>query len=309
MNGSMSDPFWGWTGDWGSRRRWDLADMINFNLSFFVHNHKKLVRALKEAHTASEIDPKATVPADRIEQLNKWIQGGIKHCVDGINLREAEIAKTDLWVMMGNRHHTPVCWGELFERLRRLCDDDINVGISRECFFHYRRDKAIMLFRAEQEWSKIIEAFPSTKKEILCGIDAYGFENNVACVFHMSRVAEIGLRALGKERGIKVVKKKKPIPIEWVTWGDILAATDRKIQEIVAKPPGPQKDKALDFYKGLLSDLRTIQGFRDRTMHFREVYDPGETESAIFRTKDLMNRLASKLSESSTRQIPWSAWK
>jgi hypothetical protein len=280
--------------------------MINFHLDSFVHHRTHLIRALKEAESACKVDRNAHVPEARAGQLSEWITGGIRYCVDAINIKEAELTKTDLEVMIGNRLHTQINWGDLFESLKRLCEE-INVGIGRECFFHYKRDRAILLFRTEQEWDKIIKAFPSTKQEILFGVDAYAFENNSACVFHMSRVAEIGLRALAKERGLKVIRKH--IPIEWGTWGDILKALDEKVVDITKQSNGPQKDKAFEFYKTVLSDLRAIQGLRDRTMHFRDNYDQGETQSAMFRTKSLMTMLASKLSESSNREIPWRAWK
>ncbi|HLW93381.1 MAG TPA: hypothetical protein VKS78_19025 [Roseiarcus sp.] len=317
----MSDSFWGWSGDWGSRRRWSLADMLNFQLSSFVHHHKWLVDALKEAHAQCQIDRNAAVPKDRADILAGWIDSGVKYCVDSLNLKEAELSKTDLWVMTGNRHHTPMRWGDLFETLKRLCDE-INVGIGRECFFHYRRDKAILLFRTKQqcdwpllfeteaEWIKVIKSFPSAKQEILFGIDAFGFENNVACVFHMSRVAEIGLRAIGRERGIKSLRKKKDVPIEWGTWGNIFDALEPKIKELTQRPPGPQREAAVSFYKTVLSDLRAIQTlYRDPTMHFRSEYNEGEAQGAIFRVKSLMTVLAAKLSESSNGVIPWSAWK
>jgi hypothetical protein len=98
------------------------------------------------------------------------------------------------------------------------------------------------------------------------------------------------------------------VPLDWGTWGQIFQAIEPTIAAIQAKTNGPKKDAALAFYKTVLSDLRAMQGFRDNAMHFRSDYDPGEADSAIFRAKSLMTTLATKLDESSTRAIPWSAW-
>ena len=157
--------------------------MINFYLDRFVHHWRDLVRALREAEAAVKIDRNAEVPASGIDQIDEWIKGGIRYCVNAIGIREAELTKVDLEIQLGNRHFQPIIWGELFENLKRLCDQII-VGISRECFFHYTRENGILIFRAEQNWSVVIGRFPSAKQEILPGIDCYalrrdGHPNNV----------------------------------------------------------------------------------------------------------------------------------
>jgi hypothetical protein len=82
------------------------------------------------------------------------------------------------------------------------------------------------------------------------------------------------------------------------------------IEELRKKPNGVQKTNALAFYERILSDLRAVQSlYRDQTMHLRDEYDDGEAQSAMFRVRELMNMLASKLDGNSTRAIPWSAWK
>ena len=69
---------------------------------------------------------------------------------------------------------------------------------------------------------------------------------------------------------------------------------------------GPKRDAALTFYKTTLSDLRTMRDlYRDPTMHFRETYDKGQAASAMFRTKGLMQTLATKLREDRVRPIKW----
>jgi hypothetical protein len=47
----------------------------------------------------------------------------------------------------------------------------------------------------------------------------------------------------------------------------------------------------------------------DQTMHLRKSYDDEEAQRAMFRVRELMTTLSSKLSEKSIRKIPWSAWK
>jgi hypothetical protein len=124
----------------------------------------------------------------------------------------------------------------------------------------------------------------------------------------MSRVAEIGLRTIARERGIK--NARKDVPLDWGTWGQAFNAIEDKLKDIRKNPPGPKKDAALAFYDTVLSDLHAIQNlYRDRTMHLRKRYDDGEAQSAMFRTRELMTTLSSRLREDSIRPIPWSAWR
>jgi hypothetical protein len=78
--------------------------------------------------------------------------------------------------------------------------------------------------------------------------DAY---HHTASVFHCMRVAEVGLRALARERQITLPKGK---PLEWGQWQEILTAVNESINGAggIAKTAkaGPAKDAALSFYNG-----------------------------------------------------------
>jgi hypothetical protein len=119
----------------------------------------------------------------------------------------------------------------------------------------------------------------------------------------MMRTAEFGLRMIARERGTKSVGRK---PIEWATWQEVFQAIEEKLRVIRQATQGPKKYAALRFYEGALSDLRTLQtNYRDPTMHFRDSYDRGQAQSAMFRVKSLMANLAAKLREDRIRKIRW----
>jgi hypothetical protein len=178
-----------------------------------------------------------------------------------------------------------------------------------ESFFAIIHAALVNSSSVKADWRKPIRAFPSAKDEIIAGIDCYALGHHPACVFYMCRVGELGLRIIGRERGIKKLANRKT-PIEYGTWGQVINAIQPTIEKIKNhKAKGPQKEAALKFYETVISDLRAIQNLRDPTMHFRDSYDKGQAESAIFRVKQLMTTLAEKLDENSTRAIPWVSWK
>ena len=96
--------------------------------------------------------------------------------------------------------------------------------------------------------------------------------HNTACVFHMMRAAEVGLRAIAKER--KVTKVRARTPIEWGTWNDVHQAIEQQLPVIRQATAGPKKDGALAFYNSTaIGDLRALQDLYDEvTMHLRETY-------------------------------------
>jgi hypothetical protein len=289
-----------------SRRLWNLWDMINFFIARFMMGHNFLHQALEEAARESQNDRYAEVPESRRGEINSWIRSAIYECVDSVWLQECRITKKHIENLLHHYKYHPVCWGELYELLNRL-DDEIEHGLVEECFFHYSRDNAKLILSVDDNWDKVFKEFPSSKIEIVAGVDCYAIGHNTACVFHMVRVGELGLRTIGRECGVETVRNN--VSIEWGTWGQVFQAIEPEISAIRKKQNGHQKDAALAFYDTILSDLHAIQSlYRDHTMHFRGKYDDGEAQSAMFRVRSLMMTLASKLDESSTEAIPWSAW-
>lgn len=121
------------------------------------------------------------------------------------------------------------------------------------------------------------------------------------------RLAELGLRAIARERGITKVGGKKNKPLEWGTWKEVSDAIREKIKEIFGNPAGPKRDEALAFYDNSLDKLQFMQSlYRDPTMHFREKYGKGEAFDAIANAQSFMKTLSSKLDEAHPRRkIRW----
>lgn len=288
---------------WDSRRLWSLWDMINFHLYQFwrlwvgLHWHLETIkkRSLgKEQYIIPEAERKEI--ESFIEELYKFLST----LYLGGSIRTIHHLKK----LYGREYS----YNELIKLLERL-PNDIEDDTKPQFFFHYQEDMALLLLNREKKWDAVLKAFESVKPEIEAGIDCYAIGHNTACIFHMMRIAEFGLRAIAKERGVKSVGKKTT-PIEWATWGQVISEIEKTITEIRnTKPAGLKKDTALAFYTTIVSDLRALlHNYRDKTMHFREFYDSGEAESAIFRVHSLMATLASKITEDSARKIPWLSW-
>jgi hypothetical protein len=187
------------------------------------------------------------------------------------------------------------------EVLLQAIDDDIQL----EYFFHYRRDRGVLLLMWRGHWAPTIAAFPSAVTEIEEGIDCYGLEHNAACIFHMMRVAELGMRALAREREVSFPNH----PLEWAEWENVIDQIDSKAKVATAgMSRGPQRDAARAFYTAAVAQLRAFKETRNRIMHMRGSFDELDAQRAMNQVRDFMNGLSAKIGEKSRHPIPLSRW-
>ena len=277
--------------------------MIDFHLRRFIEALEKM----ETVETISRLRGKDEYPfPEWISFINKNL-AAVQKEVNNLNM------KTAIYRIDEIKHNFSTAGSASFDVLVQEISElrkAIKLNSRDEYFHHYQKDRLTYLHRINDDWGSVFQNFKSAKLEIVSGVDCYALGHNTACVFHMCRVCEIGLRAIAKERGIKTLKKRGVlVPVEWGTWGEVFQRLDPAIEEIRKKPRGEKKDAALSFYETIRADLKAIQSlYRDQTMHLRGNYEDSEAQSAMFRVRELMTTLASKLDETSIKKIAWSGW-
>lgn len=298
MNASFIQP--GWDRPHGLWSLWDI--MIDFHLRSFMEALSNLETAQTRARVAN---PEEFVSLEQLALIGDNLARIKGECSNlDMPISKHRLAKL-MTLFRPGACSTNECLSHEIDELFNA----VEIDARDQYFCHYRKDRITFILRMEEDWSLAFEAFPSIRAEVSAGVDCYALAHNTASIFHMARVGEIGLRVIGRERGVRELRRN--VPIEWGTWGAVFKAIEPQIESIrKQRPNGPQKAAALAFYDAVLSDLHAIQSlYRDPTMHFRRAYDDGEAQSAMFRVKSLMTTLACKLNENSTRKISWSAWK
>src|SRR5260370_20575712 len=106
-----------------------------------------------------------------------------------------------------------VDWQELYNQAKVLLEA-IESELPLRRFALVQTEKAKILDDVAKDWAQAWAAFPEAKEDTERAVDCYALEQNTACVFHLMRVAEFGLRAVAKKVGAKLVDKGKPQPIE-----------------------------------------------------------------------------------------------
>ena len=106
-----------------------------------------------------------------------------------------------------------------------------------------------------------------------------------AAIFHLMRVAELGLRAFAKR-----LKVALPRHIEYASWGEVINAIQGKLGKINTKTV--RGDRQAKFYGGLVLDIRVFSYlWRNPIMHARRWYDDHGAKKAFDSVRDFMQKL------------------
>jgi hypothetical protein len=157
--------------------------------------------------------------------------------------------------------------------------------------------------------SAVSGAFNSAMPDIEEAGNCLAAECNTAAVFHLMRTAEIGLRAVAKDRNASFQNK----PLDQQEWGTILGFLDGCIaqlrQDAIANWPAPEiKDVQIRFYSEVVAELRGFnEAWRKHLSHAREdgIYDRDYASSVFKHVKNFMQKLATKISENTTTPKYW----
>lgn len=196
--------------------------MINFNLRAFIDALADLNVAQSRARFAIPDD----FPSEELLREIKSDLAPIDRAVSELEMPTAHSRIAKIAVFAGgalapNRQLAHEI-NELFDAVER--------DASNQFFCHYDNERIKFLKEMPDDWEPVYSAFPSAKPEIEAGVDCYALGHNTACVFHMVRVGEIGLRMIARERGVKDARKN--VPLDWGTWGQVFAAIEKQLKSI-----------------------------------------------------------------------------
>jgi hypothetical protein len=259
--------------------------MINFSLSDFLMAYRLLVQEKVAAEEKGRALIKLATVGDTFRNVEWATTTLARLSSDEMKSRLAEALKC---LRTEGAAYSTVAY-ELDHVMRQL-EDRVRV----ESLFRYETSKANLLRAIPQQWKQTLASFYLTDDlytDIRAGVDCFALGHFTASIFHMMRVAEVGLRALGKERGVVLPKDK---PVEYGTWQEILREIDAKIKEVGrAMAPGPAKDLALAFYNNALISLNALKDiFRNQTMHVRYQFNQQEAAKAMTLTNEFMEKLS-----------------
>jgi hypothetical protein len=181
-----------------------------------------------------------------------------------------------------------------FEQLR----DDIVLELSCRKFAfipppndqYFGQDK---LFGAE-----VYEMFPDARADVKDAGDCLAASLPTACIYHLMRVAEHGLRRLAKKLRVGLTHTGKPMPIEFGEWDKVITAIRNKIADARKLPSGPKRQAKFEGYSNAADHCEyTKDIWRNNASHTRKPYKDAEAVNALERVRDFMQFLGKYLAK------------
>jgi hypothetical protein len=159
--------------------------------------------------------------------------------------------------------------------------------------FLFIEDHRRGLFNGEHSFGdSVIESFPSALFDIQEAGKCLALSRHTACVFHLMRTLEVGLRALGRSLNDSTLDPKiNP------SWEKILSRCDDEQRLPLAKRSAEWRSDE-KFFSAATANLRAVKdAWRNPTMHVEQKYNEEEAREIYSAARGFMRHLATKLSE------------
>ncbi len=182
-------------------------------------------------------------------------------------------------------------WQE-FSRLAEDLHGRLRDEISSVTFLALNLREAELYGGPRKEWEGVLGAFKDTVYDVEEAAKCLALERSTAAVFHLMRIIETGLRALGKALNDPTLDPKTN-----PSWDKILKRAERELQK-------PRSDRSPEwvaeeqFYSTATANIRAVQyAWRNPTLHIERSYNAEEAREVFAAVRSFMRHLATKLSE------------
>jgi hypothetical protein len=145
------------------------------------------------------------------------------------------------------------------------------------------------LFEQAVPFGADVEAkFPSASDDIYEAYKCLALGRSTACVMHLMRVCEVGLKSLAAALNIAVQND----------WGSYLREIEREIDRR-AKTSGKRSQEEAFYSECAIAFGHLKRAWRNPSMHVEKTYTPDRAKEILEAIRSFMSHLATKLSEAS----------
>lgn len=159
-------------------------------------------------------------------------------------------------------------------------------------FAYVPTEKAQMLDGIARDWEVIWNKFRESEVDSRAAVECYALDQNTACVFHLIRVSEYGLRALARQVKAKLTHKGKTHPIEYADWDKVITEVQNKISKARSLPHGAKRASQLKLYSDAADHCLYMKELRNEISHTRKDFNSGEAFGVLQRVFSFMTFLA-----------------
>ena len=220
----------------------------------------------------------------------------------GLNISVKQIYAAQRVLRSNDAHNLPIALEKVRETMLYELQSVMFLHIRPESEEYYEEKH---LFEEELFGQKVNDNFGSAIRDIKEAGKCFALRRYTACVFHLMRVVEIGLRALAKDRRVTFTKTKNA-PLELRELKEMFEGLENAEKQIQGYPKTAAREAQFAFYHSAMNDLRAFKNlYRSRTMHAREFYDREQAYKAMIRVASFMKTLSDRISETKRTPLIW----
>ena len=244
----------------------------------------KLEQVVREAGTIQPTNLDSAISASDRERLLGWLNIATAVAQD-FELQ----AVSDRVGVITKRLRFPFTQRD-FATECRVLSETLHDGLIWHLLYRYPSQKAAILMDWKNAWAPTITSFPTATGDVLASVDLWALNHSTACVFHLMRVLEHGLRALAKDVG-------KAFDVQ--NWQNIIDQIESEIRtQGKTLPVGPAKSERLRFLSEAAKEFSFFKdGWRNYVSHGRAAYDEHQARMVMDHVRTFMNGLSALLSE------------
>jgi hypothetical protein len=143
---------------------------------------------------------------------------------------------------------------------------------------------------------KVYDKIEAARIDIKAAGNCFAAELYTACIFHLMRVSEFGLRELAQSLNVTITHTGSMIPLEYGEWDTIITNINNKIVAARQLPRDAPREEQLQKHSEQSQHCLFIKDiWRNAVSHARKPYTVDEALAAMGRVKDFMQFLAGSL--------------
>jgi hypothetical protein len=267
---------------WSGRRLVSLWDMINFHVIQFWYLATELM--------CMEMDLPPAMTKEWSVHVGAVIKFAEQHC-KAVELGDAAMLPLySIKSELGRFDLTNSYITDIRPQIKAL-REGIHVELGKRKFA-YIPSSVDKYFEQEQLFGEaVFKKFEDARDDVKEAGNCLAAGLPTACVFHLTRVAEIGLRYIAAKVGVKLTDKGKPQPVEYATWDKVIHGIQSKIAQAKTLHQGPRKAAKLSFFSEAAEQCSYIKEIRNEVSHTRKRYNENEALGAMQRIKSFMELL------------------
>jgi hypothetical protein len=270
------------------KRLWSFADMIECKAIFLVQAVEQLASITHSLYRCPDLraemraDAKMNIAASAAWEWLEW--GGLAASDADLNFRIIGIRSG----LAGNNPYSAEAVIHILEGIRNQL-----ISVISQHKFALIPQNLHQYFEQEQLFGGVVyEFFPEARNDIKNAGNALSASLFDACVFHLMRASEYGLRSLARKLRLKLSHRGKPQPLDTATWDKVIAGIRAKLQSAHSMHHTPARSIKIRFYADLAERCSFVKDiWRNDVMHTRTSYGIHDALGAFERVKGFMQLL------------------